>query len=538
MEDKPVDRVDEILEELALLDSRIDSLLPEFSALAKRAYAKNGARSDQVDFENLGRVLLDLNSKMGALLDEVDKLAETDARLKGVLEARKPLRRREFRVARRDLTDDLVRSTEEIESVLPEALVNVMRIVPSGWLAAEAQNGRFRLQADSLAGLQSLIGTTRVRRPSDALHSFAQAILVARDFLESRPDYDFFSGARFVPEICALGKALPVLAKSAKGKSADRIRRLHKGPSDQVESSIYELLVAAFSIERGRDIEFLDPSGVSKTPDLRVCDMRVPTVIECKMRRPLTDYQLAEEYQIRELFTSAVNECLRKGIFGVFDVDFSVVPDTVSKTEFAESLRRQPLAPGRVKYAWGSVDLHELPSEVPLRATGLHTPAFLEDLFGWNCDLPEFDGMVFRVDDTRELIVDRVQRPLALRWRSTVETARRNKSRTATTLVKEAIDQIPPGEMGLVYVAIWEGSREEIADVRLHITSDEIEALTHRRGISLPLVLVNRLLPRALKGGQPDMIENVVQYLAAYSDQWFMDEFPSLVYTTRRPDTN
>ncbi|MBA7703465.1 hypothetical protein ES703_112251 [subsurface metagenome] len=85
--------------------------------------------------------------------------------------------------------------------------------------------------------------------------------------------------------------------------------------------------------------------------------------------------------------------------------------------------------------------------------------------------------------------------------------------------------------MAIIYLAIWEGSRAEIADDRLQNINIETEGATHRRGISVPLILVNRLFPRVLNMGQPDLIENVLQFLSGYADPIFIDEFPSSVYT-------
>ena len=156
---------------------------------------------------------------------------------------------------------------------------------------------------------------------------------------------------------------------------------------------------------------------------------------------------------------------------------------------------------------------------------------FLKRVFDWNSDLPDFDGIMCRVDAVNNFVIESVRRPLALRWKSTSEIARLHKARTVLTLLNEALDQIPTGEMAIIYLAIWEGSRAEIADDRLEYIGKEMEGATHRRGISAPLILVNRLFPRALDMGQPDLIENVLQFLAGYADPIFIDEFASAVYT-------
>lgn len=532
MIDEPRARLKNIIEKLDYVYAEVKGLLPEFSASAKRVFGTNPTESDRADYKTIATRILELNSTMGSLLREAEKVAALDPKLQAILKRHSRARPREFRLLRRHLTDKHVAGTAQIESILPVALNNVLAHVPDKWLAKESQKQGYRLSADFLNSPLSLVGGIRVRSEFSLVHRLAQAILVTKDFLESRPDYDFFSGSRFVPEICALGRALPIITRSGKGEVAKRIQNLYRGPSEGVESSIYELVVAASCIEAGREIQFLDTSGPGKKPDFRVLDLGgIPTVIECKMRRLLTDYQLEEESCIQRLFTAACYECLRKGIFGVFDVDFTIDPSKMYVASFAESLRRQPLAAGRVTYDWGTVGLHELPFEIEFNAIGLYTPIFLKQIFDWNSDLPEFDGIICRVDAVDDFVTESVRRPLALRWRSISEAAKLHKARTVLSLLNEAFDQVPTGEMAIIYLAVWEGCRADIADDRLYNISKEMENATHRRGITVPLILVNRLLPRALNMGQPDLIENVPQFLSSYADPIFIDEFPSLVYS-------
>jgi hypothetical protein len=530
--EKPRDRLKDIVKKLDYIDAEIEGLLPKFSALAKQVFVPNPSDSDQAEFKTITTRFLELNSTMESLLKEADEVAALDPKLHVILKQQSRQTPREFRVLRRHLTDKYVASTAQIESILPDALDNVLAHVPKTWIAKESQKQDYRLSADFLNSTLSLVGGIRTRSEFCSAHRLAQAILVAKDFLESRPDYDFFSGSRLVPEICALGRALPTIVRSGKGNLTEHIRKLYRGPSTEVESRIYEFVVAASCIEKGREIEFLDTSGSGKKPDFRVLDLNgIPTVIECKMRRPLTDYQIAEERRIQALFTSATNEFLSKSISGVFDIDFTVELDKVDTIKFTEALRRQPLAAGQVTYDWGTIKFQELPYEIGFRTTGLYTPVFLKQIFDWNSDLPDFDGIICRVDPVDNFVIGSVRRPLALRWKSTPEIAKLHKARTVLNLLNEALDQIPTGEMAIIYLAIWEGSRAEIADDRLEYINKEIEGATHRRGISAPLILVNRLFPRALNMGQPDLIENVLQFLAGYADPIFIDEFPSPVYT-------
>ena len=535
MMDEPRDRLKDIVGKLDNIDTEIKGLLPRFSASAKQVFGTNPSDSDRAEHKTITARFLELNSAMGSLLKDAEEVATLDPTLQAILQRHSRPRPREFRVLRRHLTDKHVADTAQIESLLPEAISNILEHVPEKWFAKESKKQGYRLSADFLNSPLSLVGGTHIRSEFCEAHRLAQAILVAQDFLESRSDYDFFSGSRLVPEICALGLALPTILRSGKGNVAERVKRLYRGPSEEVESSIYELVVAASCIETGREIQFLATSGSGKKPDFRVLDFGgIPTVIECKMRRLLTDYQLEEERCVQKLFTLACHECLRKSISGVFDVDFTIELDKVDVASFAEALRRQPLAAGKVTYDWGIVRLQELPYEIGFEPIGLYMPVFLKRIFGWNSDLPEFDGLICRVDAVDDFVTDSVRRPLALRWRSISETARLHKARTVLSFLNEAFDQIPTGEMAIIYLAVWEGSRADIADDRLQNIKKEIEEATHRRGITVPLILVHRLLPRALNVGQPDLIEHVMQFLSSYADPIFVDEFPALVYTMRK----
>ena len=280
MIEKPRDRLKDIVRKLDYIDAEIKGLLAKFSALAKQVFGTNPSDSDRAEYKTVTTRILELNSTMRSLLKEAEEVAALDPKLQAILNRQSRRRPREFKVLRRHLTDKYVTGTAQIESILPEALNNVLAHVPKTWVAKESQKQGYRLSADFLSSPLSLVGGICVRSEFCPVHRLAQAILVAKDFLESRPDYDFFSGSRFVPEICALGRALPTIIRLGKGNVSERIRKLYRGPSAEVESSIFELVVAASCMEAGKEIQFLDTSGPGKKPDLRVLNfMGIPTVI-------------------------------------------------------------------------------------------------------------------------------------------------------------------------------------------------------------------------------------------------------------------
>ena len=401
-----------ILVKLGEVDTEISKILPEFSESVKRYFVEKPSKDDKDRFDAISAKFLELDSKMKLLLNEADVIIEQDPEFQFALEEQQPRTVREFRVLRQQLTAKNVEGSVQIESLLPEALNNIMAWVPGGWLEKASQNQDYRLSKDFLTSPLSIVGGIRVKSENCSNHKFAQAILNAKDFLKSQPNHDFFSGSRLIPEIYALGRALPVITQSGKGNVKKHIRKLFNGPSTEVESAIYEMVVAASCIRRGRDIQFIDLSGPGKKPDLRVLDLAgIPTVIECKMRRPLTNYQLQEEKRVQELFDSVTKECLGNGIWGVYDIIFTVELEKVNIVKFAEALRRQPLAAGQVAYDWGTVKLRLLPRNIRMKPIRIYTPIFLQQVFGWNSDLPDFDGIICRVDAVNDFVVDSVQRP-------------------------------------------------------------------------------------------------------------------------------
>ena len=82
-----------------------------------------------------------------------------------------------------------------------------------------------------------------------------------------------------------------------------QLRQLWRAPGVETDSRIFELLVAAAFARMGHDVAFIEESAQKKTPDLRLYDTPVPTVIECKRKQPLNDYEKREFSVMREVFS-------------------------------------------------------------------------------------------------------------------------------------------------------------------------------------------------------------------------------------------
>jgi len=439
------------------------------------------------------------------------------------------------RVARNTLTEDNVPSSEWVEDTLPNALERILAVVDHAWLR-EQRKIPCRLDRELLETPISLVRGVRLESEHPAIHRFAQAISVCEDFLDNRDETDIFAAALLVPQMAALGMRLPYLDNTT-GQTLERIEGLWKGPSEEVDSVVFELLVAASSVARGQSVEFLraDPKGRSKTPDLRIHDYPFPTVVECKRKRTLTQYEEHEELIMRQLFDNLYAKARKRGLWGIFDLELDVAADKAPFREIVECSVRQYLVPQPAKatqYGWGSVAFRELPRTLAGPPARLYGPAFLKAIFGWNTDLPTHDGILCKVTRPDGQFVDSVKEPVALYWKNVSREAIKKKSWSPMDLFNEAIQQIPLGQLGVIYVCYQEGGREEIADLRTDSLQTRIAEVTHSAGIRVPISFLDRLYPRPLADGKPDLIESSLRLLnGLYGDPTFFADFPATVFT-------
>ena len=434
-------------------------------------------------------------------------------------------------IQRAELVSENVTPTKTFDDILPDALDTLLNIVDPAWLRSQAALN-FRLDDPYLHEELSIVSGSRVSRTLPP-HRFAEHLLVAQDFLAGHPNYDFWTGAQSVPVVAILGSALDAL-KEVKGNVEDRLRSLHLGHAGLVDSTIYELLVAAACVRRGRLVEMLEPDNKGKTPDLRLHDLDLPFVVECKRRPPIIEYEHQEEQQARQLFQAAYAECQRLGISGILEAQIACELNEISPARFAEDVRRLVLYgmhQHATNFEWGSLTFRELPQTIKVPPTRLYSPDFSEAVFNWNMELPDFDGMLCQVHPPEDLVTDNGRNALALKWTSASGEARAKKTRPVGSLLGKAIKQIPLGEMGAIFMCFQEGAIADVADERTRRIEQEMHGWTHDWGIQIPVMFVNRLFPRPIGEGLPDLIENVFQFRAADADPVFQELIPSAVFT-------
>jgi hypothetical protein len=332
-------------------------------------------------------------------------------------------------------------------------------------------------------------------------------LLLARDHLAKRSDLDIFSAAALVPELVALGTRshlVPELGTEANTKLA----RLAKLSPDETSSTIYELLVGTALVMKGRSVQMLKPDRNSKTPDYRVSDIAgIPFVVECKRRTGLLQYERAEADAVNGLFAPMRAHLTRAAFAGIVDVEFSVDINEIGAADFeagiGEAMKRGIATPG-----WGTVTIRELPKVISIPETRLYSPDMLAHVFEWDFDSADWDGLIADISAT-DCLVDEVAYPRCLRWRSCSSTALLKKARGITSFFGDAVQQVPAGEAGVLYIGYNEAIAK-CADARTRNTLDVIQRREwyHKAGRAVPLILVSRFIAAPRGVGVPDLIES------------------------------
>jgi hypothetical protein len=414
----------------------------------------------------------------------------------------------------------------------------LMSIVDQDWLRAQAA---FRYQqsydrSDSsdcrlhIVGRQRLLPIAAPPRPQ----RFAQMLLVCDDFLKGRDDIDLFAGPILVSEAASLGASMDEIRRL--GPEAERkLRSLPAESERDVASVVYELLVGAACVRAGRDAEMLPATPKSKSPDFRIHDLTVPLVVECKRRLGLNEYAEKEARNVERLFAPASKLFDRH--HPLVEVEFTQEVSTIADQALADALA--PLcesADDEVEQAtdWGIIRRRRLPIVKRCSTTRVFSPVFLSEMFGWDHVGSEWDGMICQIDPNVGAVISQVSAPRCLKWRCATEASRLKKARGVTSLWGDAVQQIPTGEMGCVYIAYTEGMRPEHADARTQHLLDSVRNrdLFHRNSIVVPLTVINRLYPQALGNGGLELIENAIPMTLEGCD-FMLADFPTRVFHMR-----
>ncbi|CAJ2846435.1 Uncharacterised protein [Burkholderia pseudomallei] len=505
------------------------AFLPRLSE-ARKSWARNPEDPKAIQaLSDLEAEATALNERLGHAVSQMQAFLEMTDEESAAIEGNRKQGDEPPRNRREDLTVDRVASNEHVDELLGIAFDKLLSLIPRSILKEYLALAPGLPLFEETSGLLSIVKGVRRESEYPRIHRFAQCILECRALLENDASYDMFAGASLIPQIARLADRIDVLADVP--GATKRIRSLWKGASLEVDSTIFELLVAAGCRKMGRSVEFLDPAG-GKSPDLR-CHDPYPLVIECKRKRVLTQYELGEEGTMRDIFMKLEVEATKAGMWGVFALRLDVDARAAPVDEIVASLVRLRFANDYgmpVAFIWGEAAYHRLDRHTYIGVTTrMYSPAMLEAAFGWNSDLPKWDGLVCRVANHREPIADIIVQPIAVLWDNRSEEAIKKRSWGPMAVLKEAIEQIPPGEFGIPYVAYQEGARREIADMRTFNFHDWLKQTSHPANIRVPLARIVRMYPRPLAHGAPDFIENSMSFVPDYGDDALPEMFPATI---------
>jgi len=531
----PSNNSEELLAESKSFGREFDALLPALAA-ARRTYMRTGSEADRIEMERLESLGADLALRHGSLYDRLKAASGLPVEVLEAIDRPQVQLDSKSRMRREDLQINEVETTGFMDRHLAGAVEKVERLLPAGWADEQSEVPHRLCALFNGTECLSLVKGLRPESEMSSLHRTRQMLRIAKDYLANEPVYDHFGGALLVPQLARFDICVPYLDQVG-GNVRGRIAKLAEA-SASVDSAVFELFVAARCAEYGRRIEFIDATHET-SPDIR-CHDPFPLLIECK--RALSDYELREEAVMRGIFLQLEREAAAKGLTGRFDLVLNVEARENLAAEIVPRLisRRLAAHPQRtVSYEWGSVAFRPLPPSIEIpTATRLYSPDMLQWVFGWNSDMPDWDGIVCRVDGRSEAVTDRIRQPIALVWNNLSEIAIRRRAWSPLDLFGDAMKQITPGEFGIVYLAYHEGARAEIADRRVDVFLSAMkDEWHHSASIRIPISFLIRLYPRAIKDGLPDLIESTVQlYAGAYCDGTLAEDFPATVFTNSLRD--
>jgi hypothetical protein len=437
------------------------------------------------------------------------------------------------RTARASVRATEIAPTGTLEVLTPPGLEFLRRTVPRDWLDQQLALGTARLERTYLSEPVVLVRGMRVASERRPMHRLAQSVAVCEDFLREAPDFDWHAGALLVPQVAALGQRVAEL-RAVEGEVDARIASLWRDASTMMDSTCYELFVATACVRMGRRVEFLTATQ-HKTPDLRVHDLLLPLTVECKRRARLVQADLEEDAWARALYPAARRAFVSRDLTGTVALHLTAPFDRVSPSDLEDAavrLRRSKGMPKPLAYPWGTLTYTQAPRRTRMAPTRLYSPYYLARVFAWDTDLPRADGIVCQARTPRGFIVDEAREPFAVTWTQDEPTWRRKRVRGPVALLGDAIRQIPTGEAAVIYLCYQEVDREEVADERMEVLKQRFHDWTLDRHIHVPVLLVTRLIPRAVADGAPDLIDTGVRFTSAtMGDPAWFDVFPSAVVT-------
>jgi hypothetical protein len=412
-----------------------------------------------------------------------------------------------------------VKTTGFLEEALEQGLDTLLAKFPPKWLKTQYELSRVELDRRNTMPF-ILIGNAR-QESIAAAHPLGYALFLTDLFLKKNPEIEIYDAALLVPMVAALCDRLDGI-HAVKGGD-DKLRKMLRGPSGEFRGRLYELLVAGRAAQKGQDVQFVEV-GNEASPDLRINDLGIPLVIECKFQSQWSQTEEIEIRLIKTIFESLCSEYARKGMTTALELTLVARVTDVNAEEVLETARLQldSFVPfGKRDTAWGTLEVFATDPIVEWdKPTRLYSPNYLLNVFDWNID-DRWDGICVWVQDAKNFITQRARLPFCLKWRLTHKADEWSKARDVMRSLQEAANQVPVGEGGCLYVGFEDSHRSALADLRTKRNIERMPQFYHRkRGANIMHLVLNRLYPRSLEDGNPDLIESCIPASSGEADEW------------------
>jgi hypothetical protein len=521
--------LDAAYERLVVLGAQVKAAFADYSAAIKRAAEANWSDDLTDAAERFRDAAKQADADMSAEVARVEDYLQAVHGLSLEQLEKETRQRLDSRFWKAQLSPATMEPTALIEYSLDLGLDAVLTRVPAKWLKEQYIACQRELERRNAMPF-ILVGSAR-HKPVIGPHPFAYALFLTDLFRNKRPEIEVYDSAFFIPVIAALCDRMNGITavKGGERKLAEMLR----APAGEFEGRIYELLVAGRAAEKGRDVEFIKP-GNKPTPDLRINDLYIPVTIECKFQARWSETERVEIEVIDALFGELSNKYAKTGMAVVVELTFTRRIRDIGYEEVLEDVSKQldSLIPfGERSCSWGTVRTLPIAPEVEWNElVRLYSPAFLSQVFQWNPESPEWDGICASVVDARDLVTQRARRPIGMKWRLHNAEDEMAKARDVMRSLSEAANQIPVGEAGCLYVGFEDSHRSALADIRTRRIIEKLPNFWHRkRGAAIQFLLVTRLYPRPIGDGRPDMVESCVPASVQGVETW-LDLMPTTVF--------
>lgn len=426
--------------------------------------------------------------------------------------------------------------------IIRETLIALTMNINNDWLQSEKQ--KFKAAEEYFQREPMVLYGSKIIYPSELAmpQRFARTIIGAQRELIGQPSVNCYEMSVLLSEFSMLGHSLDTFSNL--GPYALKVlQRLHTMTDDDCASHIYELLVGGAALRKGMDLEMVERTdsdeGSKRSPDFRIHSLRWPSVIECKRRKYILEYEIKEAEHMRRVFLIASRTLRADCRYVSVDFSFITEPFNVSETILCQSINdcchllTGEQRSAELSYPWGKIQVGSLNYYNDFETTFIYSPLFFQKIFRVDPINGVWDGIVCQTEPLPSLSVTKAREPICLKWKIQSEDIIASRRRSVVALLGKAMKQIPDGEEGYIYISYQEGSREDIANGRTERLIQDVKQWGHNWKIIPQLININRIYASPNMHGYPDLVENAMPFRTSNTGKSILLFFPTLVFSRK-----